>query len=185
MNQSTSGTRDGFQVTRDHLTVPKDSALDLQTKRALAICHLFLNRNMAVADIVWLLDEDTGTVILTLLEQGIIQSAGGNQGRHHRKMNAGSRWLLCALLSCTPGCALRTPRVPSVFNSFNIDTREPPVLPSRHSRALVQRAPGPYELSNRRPSGCLVQPIMTSPDLLPTTRCFSQAASRPKPSEDV
>jgi hypothetical protein len=73
MNQSTSGTRDGFQVMRNHFTVPKDSALDLQTKRALAICHLFLNRNMAVADIVWLLDEDTAMVILTLLEQGIIQ----------------------------------------------------------------------------------------------------------------
>ena len=60
-------------MLRDHFTVPKDSALDLQTKRALVICHFFLNRNMAVADIVWLLDEDAKTVILTLLEQGIIQ----------------------------------------------------------------------------------------------------------------
>lgn len=73
MNQPTSGTRDGFQVVRDHLTVPKDSALDQETKRALAICHLFLNRNMAIADIVWLLGEDNGTVVLALLEQGIIQ----------------------------------------------------------------------------------------------------------------
>ena len=73
MNQSTAGTRDGFQVLRDHFTVPKDSALDLQTKRALVICHFFLNHNMAVADIVWLLDEDAETVILSLLEQGIIQ----------------------------------------------------------------------------------------------------------------
>jgi hypothetical protein len=73
MNQSTSNTRDGFQVVRDHLTVPKDSALNQETKRALAICHLFLNRNMAIADIGWLLGEDKGTVVLALLEQGIIQ----------------------------------------------------------------------------------------------------------------
>ena len=73
MNQPTSGTRDGFQVVRDHLTVPKDSSLDQKTKRALAICHLFLNRNMAIADIVWLLGADNGTVVLALLEQGIIQ----------------------------------------------------------------------------------------------------------------
>ena len=73
MNQSTSSTRDGFQVVRDHLAVPKDSALDQETKRALAICHLFLNRNMAIADIGWLLGEDKRTVVLALLEQGIIQ----------------------------------------------------------------------------------------------------------------
>jgi hypothetical protein len=73
MNQSTSNTRDGFQVVRDHLAVPTDSALDQKTKRALAICHLFLNRNMAIADIVWLLGEDNRTVVLALLEQGIIQ----------------------------------------------------------------------------------------------------------------
>ena len=73
MNQSTSSTRDGFQVIRHHLTVPQDSALDQKAKLALAICHLFLNRNMAIADIVWLLGEDNGTVVLALLEQGIIQ----------------------------------------------------------------------------------------------------------------
>ena len=74
MNQSTSGTRDDFQVMRDRPTVPKDSsALDQKTKQALAICHLFLNRNMAIADIVRLLDEDNGSVVLALLEQGIIR----------------------------------------------------------------------------------------------------------------
>jgi len=73
MNQSTPSTRDGFQVISDHLTVPKDSALDQKTKQALAICHLFLNRNMAIADIVWLLGEENRTVVLALLEQGVIQ----------------------------------------------------------------------------------------------------------------
>ena len=74
MNQSISGSREGFQVMRDRPTVPKDSsALDQKTKQALAICHLFLNRNMAIAEIVRLLDEDNGSVVLALLEQGIIQ----------------------------------------------------------------------------------------------------------------
>src|SRR5687768_180846 len=74
MNQSTSSTRDGFQLTRDHFIVPPgSSALDHKSKRAIAICHLFLNRKMAVADIVWLLDEENGTVVRALLEQGVIQ----------------------------------------------------------------------------------------------------------------
>jgi hypothetical protein len=66
------GTRDGFQVVRDRPTV-HSSAIDQKTKQALAICHLFLNRNIALADIVRLLDEDNGTVVLALLEQGIIR----------------------------------------------------------------------------------------------------------------
>lgn len=73
MNQTTAVTRDGFQVLRDHFTVPKDSSADPRTKRALAICHLFLNRKMNIADIVWLLGADNGTVVLALLEQGVIQ----------------------------------------------------------------------------------------------------------------
>ena len=66
------GTRDGFQVMRDRPT-GHSSALDQKTKQALAICHLFLNRNMAIAEIVRLLDEDNGSVVLALLEQGIIR----------------------------------------------------------------------------------------------------------------
>jgi hypothetical protein len=72
--QSKSDTRDGFQLTREQFEVPKDvSSLDPQTKRALAICDLFLNQKVALDDIVRLLDEDNGTVVLALLEQGIIR----------------------------------------------------------------------------------------------------------------
>ena len=72
--QSTSDTRDGFQLTRDHFEVPKDvPSLDPQTKKALAICDLFLNHKLALGDVVRLLDEDNGTVVLALLEQGIIR----------------------------------------------------------------------------------------------------------------
>lgn len=74
MNQSTSDTRDGFQLTTECFTLPPDtSSLDLQAKRSFAICHLFANRKWGIAEIVWLLDEDNGTVVRTLLEQGIVQ----------------------------------------------------------------------------------------------------------------
>jgi hypothetical protein len=73
MNRSISGTRDGFQLLRDRFEVPADvSALDPQTKRALAICDLFLNQELALGEIVRLLDEDSGRVVLALLDQGII-----------------------------------------------------------------------------------------------------------------
>ena len=74
MDQSTSGIRDGFQLMRDRFNVPIDaSALDPKTKRAVTICNLFINHKLNLADIVRLLDEDNGRVVLALLEQGIIQ----------------------------------------------------------------------------------------------------------------
>ena len=74
MNQSTSGTQDGFQLMRDHFNFPKDtSVLDPKTKRAVTICNLFLNHKLTLVDIVRVLDEDSGRVVLALLEQGIIQ----------------------------------------------------------------------------------------------------------------
>ena len=73
MSQSASVARDGFHVTRDQFTVPKDSsALDPKTKRAVTICNLFINHKLDVSDIVRLLDEDRGRVVLALLELGIV-----------------------------------------------------------------------------------------------------------------
>ena len=67
-------TREGFRLKRDRFTLPNDaSALDPKSKRAVTICNLFVNHKLALADIVRLLDEDTGSVILALLEQRIIQ----------------------------------------------------------------------------------------------------------------
>jgi hypothetical protein len=74
MKQSTSGTRDGFQLVGDEFELPKDTpSLDPKTKRAVTICNLFLNHKLSLSDIVRLLDEDTGSVVLALLEAGIIQ----------------------------------------------------------------------------------------------------------------
>ena len=73
MKQPISDTRDGFQLMRDQFNVPKDTSdLDLKTKRAVTICNLFLNHKLGLRDIVRLLDEERRSVVLSLLEQGII-----------------------------------------------------------------------------------------------------------------
>jgi hypothetical protein len=85
------GTREGFRFKRDRFTLPKDtSALDPKSKRAVTICNLFVNHKLALSDIVRLLDEDNGKVVLTLLEQRIIQDRRVNpneapDGRERRK----------------------------------------------------------------------------------------------------
>ena len=67
-------TREGFRLKRDRFALPKDtSALDPKSKRAVTICNLFVNHKLALNEIVRLLDEDNGKVVLTLLEQRIIQ----------------------------------------------------------------------------------------------------------------
>jgi hypothetical protein len=87
------GTREGFRLKRDRFTLPKDtSALDPKSKRAVTICNLFVNHKLALGDIVRLLDEDNGKVILTLLEQRIIQDRRINpnealDGEERRKAN--------------------------------------------------------------------------------------------------
>jgi hypothetical protein len=74
MAQYLSQIRDGFQLTTNRFELPEGIlTIDPLTKRDIEICHLFLNRRLGVADIVWLLGEDNGTVVLALLEQGIIQ----------------------------------------------------------------------------------------------------------------
>jgi len=84
-------TREGFRLRRDHFTLPKDtSALDPRTKRAVTICNLFVNHKLALGDIVRLLDEENGKVVLTLLEQRIIQDRRVNpdeapDGQERRK----------------------------------------------------------------------------------------------------
>jgi len=78
MKQSIS-TRDGFQLLKDDSTLPKDtSGLDPKTQQAVKICGLFLDEKLGIADIVSLLNEDRGKVVLALLEQGIIQDRRDN-----------------------------------------------------------------------------------------------------------
>ena len=74
MRQSISQNRDGFHVREDEFPLPPDPCkLDRQTKRAVTICNLFVNHGYTISDIVRVLDEDRTTVVLALLEQGIIR----------------------------------------------------------------------------------------------------------------
>ena len=67
-------TREGFRLERDRFTLPKDpTTLDPKSKRAVTICNLFVNHELPLTNIVRLLDENTEKVIVTLLEQGILQ----------------------------------------------------------------------------------------------------------------
>jgi hypothetical protein len=67
-------TREGFRLETDSFTLPKDTVtFDPKTKRAITICNLFVNYELPLRDIVRLLDEDNENVIVTLLEQRIVQ----------------------------------------------------------------------------------------------------------------
>jgi hypothetical protein len=83
--------REGFRLSRDRFALPLDtSSLDPKSKRAVTICNLFVNHKLALGDIVRLLDEDHGTVILTLLDQRIIQDrrdnpTGATDGQERRQ----------------------------------------------------------------------------------------------------
>ena len=71
MRQAVSQDRDGFHVREDEFALPPDPCnLDHQT--TMTICNLFVNHAYTIPDIVRALDEDRTTVVLALLEQGII-----------------------------------------------------------------------------------------------------------------
>ena len=68
------GRREGFLVAADHFQLPTDvTGLDPKKKRALTICNLFVNHNMALADIGRVLDEDMKNVIRALLQHEVIR----------------------------------------------------------------------------------------------------------------
>jgi hypothetical protein len=74
MKNYTSSTRDGFRILKDRFALPKSiSGLDLKSMHANRICDLFLNENLHLCDIVRLVRDERGSVVLTLLEQGIIE----------------------------------------------------------------------------------------------------------------
>ena len=68
------GRREGFLLAADHFELPADATgLDPKKKRALTICNLFVNHNMALVDIGRVLDEDMKNVIRALLQHEIIR----------------------------------------------------------------------------------------------------------------
>lgn len=91
MSQSILQERDGFQVRKDEFPLPEDtSKLDLQTKRAVTICNLFVNHHYGISDVARVLDENSRNVVLALLKKGIIgdrrvQQTRPPEGVEHRK----------------------------------------------------------------------------------------------------
>ena len=55
-------------------TVPENiGQLDPQSKRKATTCNLFVNHQLAIADVVRVLDESYSRTIGVLIEQGVIQ----------------------------------------------------------------------------------------------------------------
>jgi hypothetical protein len=74
MKQAISSTRDGFRLIKDRFELPKDiSGLDLKRMHSNRICDLFLNEKLHLCDIVRLLRDERGSVIHTLLKEGVIE----------------------------------------------------------------------------------------------------------------
>jgi hypothetical protein len=97
MRQAVSQDRDGFHVREDEFALPPDPCkLDHQTKITMTICNLFVNHAYTISDIVRALDEDRTTVVLALLEQGIIRERRTKQfatpdGTERRKSAPGAK----------------------------------------------------------------------------------------------
>jgi hypothetical protein len=74
MKRSIAETREGFQVTEKQFAVPENTTdLDPRTKKAVTICNLFLNEKLTISDMIRVLDEDYGSIVLALLEEGVIK----------------------------------------------------------------------------------------------------------------
>jgi len=65
--------REGFQLRENHFSLPEHSIeLDVERKRALTICNLFISHNMSISNIQRVLDEDTGRIVEALVKSGIV-----------------------------------------------------------------------------------------------------------------
>src|SRR5262245_44289179 len=75
--------RDDFQGKESYFTLPEHSTdLDSRRKRASpTICNLFINHNLSISSIVRVLDEDEGSVVLALIENGIVYNRRRILGR--------------------------------------------------------------------------------------------------------
>jgi hypothetical protein len=96
MAEPTPLFREGFQVRENNFVLPElPLALDPRTKRELTICNLFVNHELTMANIKYLLDEDLGRIVQALIDHKIVQDrrqktqqppAGGNRRTTPRKV---------------------------------------------------------------------------------------------------
>ena len=65
--------REGLSVLTTQFDLPEDSIfLDMDSKRALTICNLFINHDLAVSRIAQLLEHDRGQVVQVLIQKKIV-----------------------------------------------------------------------------------------------------------------
>ena len=77
-------TPEGFRLTRRRYAGAQDTInLAPDKKRTITICNLFSNQNKRIDEIARLLDADRRTVILALIQEGLILDRRQSQ-RHQQ-----------------------------------------------------------------------------------------------------
>jgi hypothetical protein len=78
-------TPEGFRVTKRHYVGPEHTVnLPPKEKRIVTICNLFANQHKRIDEIARLLDTDRRTVILALIQEGLILDRRHSQQRDRR-----------------------------------------------------------------------------------------------------
>lgn len=66
-------TPEGFRLAKRQYAGPQDTInLPPSQKRTVAVCNLFVNQHKRIDDIAQLLDTDRRTVILALIQEGLV-----------------------------------------------------------------------------------------------------------------
>ena len=87
---------DDFRLSAEDFSLPENvGSFEPSVKRKLTICNLFHNHQQSISDIMRLLDETYGGVILALIENRLIlerrttdKPFSGTERRHSRGLNA-------------------------------------------------------------------------------------------------
>ena len=75
-------TAEGFRLAKRQYPGPQDTVnLPAGQKRTITVCNLFSNQNKQIDEIARLLDTDRRTVILALIEEGLVLDRRRSQGR--------------------------------------------------------------------------------------------------------
>lgn len=81
MIQSSLFFRDDFQLKENNFALPELS-IELDSKRSLTICNLFVTHKLSISNIERVMDQDRASIVLALIEHGIV---------HDRRQIAGQR----------------------------------------------------------------------------------------------
>ena len=78
-------TPEGFRLAKRQYAGPQDT-IDLPAceKRAITVCNLFSNEHKKIDEIARLLDTDRRTVILALIQEGLVVDRRQSQQRDRR-----------------------------------------------------------------------------------------------------